>query len=158
MIALLPLGPGDRARVEHLRHGPGQDVFSGRPAEAFDAAEPGVDLHAIAEGDRVVGFFKVDRGYTDAHPFAAPGEVGLRGFLVDRAEQGRGIATAALRALPGHLAARHPKAPAVVLTVNCANRGAIALYRRGGFADTGEMWHGGRAGPQHVMRMRLRPA
>lgn len=156
MIALHPLGPGDRALVEHLAVAPEQERFSGRAADAFDAAEPGVDLHAIAEGGRVVGFFKIDRRYPETHPFAQPGDVGLRGFLIDRREQGRGLAGAAVRALGPYLAARHPEAPAVVLTVNAANPAAIACYRKGGFTKTGELWHGGRAGPQHVMRRPLR--
>lgn len=155
MIALVPLGPGDRARVEHLRHGPGQDRFSGSPTAAFDAAEPDVDLHAIVEAGRVVGFFKIDRGYPREHPFARPSEVGLRGFPIDHAEQGRELARAAVRALPAYVAERHPVAPSVVLTVNRSNPAGIACYLAGGFEDTGEVWLGGRSGPQHVMRMML---
>ena len=136
---------------------PGQERFSGRADEAFDGAEPAVDLHAIVEGGRIVGFFKIDRRHPDAPPFAREGEIGLRGFLVDRAQQGRGIATAAVRALGGYLAARYPGAPSVVLTVNCADPAAVTCYRRGGFADTGEIHLGGRAGPQHIMRMPLPP-
>lgn len=156
MIALHPLGPGDRARVERFAVAPEQERFSGRPADAFDHPEPGVDLHAIAEAGRVVGFFKIDRRYPDAHPFARRDEIGPRGFLIDRREQGRGLASAAVRALGPYLAARHAGAPAVVLTVNRANPAAIACYRRGGFTDMGDLWHGGRAGPQHVLRMPLK--
>lgn len=156
-IRLLPLGPYDANRVAHIRVAPEQVKFSGTPSDAFATAEPGVDLHAIAlDGGPLVGFFKIDTAYTTRMGFAAPGELGLRGFLIDRESQGQGLATAATRALPAYLAERYPDAPAIMLTVNCANPAAIACYLKGGFADTGQIYAGGGAGPQHVMRMVLK--
>lgn len=43
----------------------------------------------------------------------------------------------------------------MVLTVNARNPAARAVYLAGGFADTGELYLGGPAGPQHVMRLPL---
>ena len=39
----------------------------------------------------------------------------------------------------------------IVLTVNCNNAAALALYLRAGFRDSGTLYHGGRSGPQHLL-------
>jgi hypothetical protein len=47
----------------------------------------------------------------------------------------------------------------IVLTVNVRNPVAIRTYRRGGFAEShaaaGALYHGGAAGPQHVLELWL---
>jgi hypothetical protein len=35
--------------------------------------------------------------------------------------------------------------------VNSRNTVGLALYHRAGFVDTGELYHGGRSGPQHLL-------
>lgn len=45
--------------------------------------------------------------------------------------------------------------PAVALTVNRTNPAAYRCYPAGGFADTGRLYRGGRAGAQHILRMAL---
>ena len=72
------------SRVQHLAVRPDQEQFSGTVAEAFEAAEPRVDFHAILKLGQVVGFFKLDREYFRKFNFARPSELGLRGFLVDQ--------------------------------------------------------------------------
>ena len=57
---------------------------------------------------------------------------------------------------------RHPQRRLLLLLVHCRNRAGIATYRKAGFVDTGELFGGGRAGPQHLMlrsrrRGRARP-
>ena len=52
---------------------------------------------------------------------------------------------------------RHRDRHLLVLTVNVANPAAIAAYLRAGFVDTGELFHGGSAGAQHIMLHTLRP-
>ena len=84
-----------------------------------------------------------------------PRDVLLRAFLVDAAAQGRGIATRALAHLPDFVAERLPGARRIVLSVNLRNPVAIRTYARAGFADTGELYHGGAAGPQHVFELWL---
>ena len=51
-----------------------------------------------------------------------------------------------LRLWPEGLSAR-----LLVLTVNRNNHAALHLYRRAGFHDSGELYHGGRSGPQHLL-------
>lgn len=154
-VTLSPLGTGDFARVAHIHVAPAQVKFSGTVAQAFEANEPGVDFHAIWTEGRTTGFFKIDRAYAKSHHFARPGELGLRAFLIDRQAQGQGIATAAVRTLDTYLPRHYPDARSVVLTVNMSNPAAKACYRKGGFTDTGEIYEGGMAGPQLVMRMPL---
>ena len=76
-------------------------------------------------------------------------------FMVDHALQGQGIATQAVRALPGYLAKHYPDAPAIWLTVNKVNPAALRAYLKGGFEDTGDEWPHGDAGPQHILKLPL---
>jgi len=154
-VRLEPLAAQDFERVSHLVVAPEQERFSGTVADAFATGEALVDFHAIRLDQTIVGFFKIDRDYAASHHFAAPDEVGLRAFLIDLSQQGKGIATAAVRALRPYLQARYPTARSVVLTVNMSNPAAKACYRNGGFRDTSEIYEGGIAGPQLVMRMSL---
>lgn len=155
-LSLVPLGSDSFSKVAHIHVAPEQEKFSGQVADAFVEAEEGVDFHAIMEGEEAVGFFKIDRLYFERYPFAQFGELGLRGFLIDKTQQGRGVATGAVRLMPHYLPSHYPKAPALVLTVNCANPAAIACYLKGGFVDTSDIWPHGQAGPQHIMRMQLK--
>jgi len=155
-VSLGPVGADEFYRVGHLRVAPDQIRFSGTVGQAFELAEPDVDFHCICLDGEPVGFFKVDRAYAIAHHFARKKEPGIRAFMIDTRFQGQGIATAAIRRLEGYLAERYPAAKSVVLTVNMSNPAALRSYRKGGFVDTGEIWEGGSAGPQLVMRMLLR--
>jgi RimJ/RimL family protein N-acetyltransferase len=154
-VTLIPLTQADRERVAHLRVHPDQQRFAGSVAEAFDAPQPDVDFHAILSEGIPVGFFKIDRSYPAAHGFAEAGDLGLRAVIVDMAAQGKGIGTAAMRALPAYLRDLYPEARRLWLTVNLQNPAAIASYRKGGFHDTGAIWPHGSAGPQHIMRLPL---
>ena len=78
----------------------------------------------------------------------------LRGFLIDRRRQGRGLgqaAAAAAVAAAAKLTARHGGGQAgVVLSVNERNAAGLAAYRKAGFEDHGQ-YLGGDAGPQRTM-------
>jgi GNAT superfamily N-acetyltransferase len=78
----------------------------------------------------------------------------LRGFLIDRRQQGRGLgglAAAAAVATAAKLTARHASGEAgVVLSVNEANPAGLAAYRNAGFVDHGQ-YLGGSAGPQRTL-------
>jgi len=157
----LSLRPVDRSEfdlVSHIQVEPDQARYSGTVAQAFQENEDGVDFHAILDGSRALGFFKIDRLYHETYSFAQTDELGLRAFMIDREEQGKGYATAAVAALKTYLAAQYPERRAVVLTVNMQNLGAIRCYRRGGFHDTGGIHPHGIAGPQHILRMDLAQA
>ena len=156
MIRLAPLAKNDPAPVAHIRVRPDQVPFCGTIAGHFAEGEPDVDFHQVIRAGQTVGFFKIDRGYAARFDFAGSDEIGLRGVMIDRAEQGRGTGSAAMAALRCYLPPLYPGAPSVVLTVNTVNPAAVAAYRRAGFADTGALHHGGRISPQHIMRLNLR--
>ena len=78
----------------------------------------------------------------------------LRGFLVDRRQQGKGLgslaADAAVRAAAKLTAALGGEQTGVVLSVNEENPAGQAAYRKAGFEDRGR-YLGGDAGPQRTM-------
>lgn len=149
------LTPQDTGRVAALALGPGQDAFTAAPAERLAALAPGEEGWAIVDADGIAGFFVLDRNISDEHPYARPGEVVLRSLLIDAARQGRGLGRAAMAALPGMVALQYPGVVSIVLTVNVRNAAARTAYLRAGFRDEGELFLGGRSGPQHVMRLAI---
>ena len=78
----------------------------------------------------------------------------LRGFLIDRRQQGKGLGTlaadAAVREAAKLTAGLGSGQSGVVLSVNELNPAALAAYRKAGFADHGR-YEGGDAGPQRIM-------
>ncbi len=153
-IRIVPLDRTQVARVAHLTLRDDQTRYSLPPAEALMQDGP-FDHFMIGTSDMAVGYFRIDRDYAGHMDFALPGELGLRAFSIGAAFQGRGLASAACHALGPVLAARYPWAASVALTVNRANAAAYRCYLAGGFADTGALYLGGRAGPQHIMRLEL---
>jgi GNAT superfamily N-acetyltransferase len=113
---------------------------------------PDSEPMAILYGDTPVGYYRIEpRARSVAnHDFALP-TLGLRAFFIDTHWQGRGFGTLALATLITDLAERHPPARLLVLTVNHKNHAALRLYLRAGFHDSGELYHGGRSGPQHLL-------
>ena len=153
-VRLVPVSPALRPRVLALAPLPEQEVFSGRAEQTLPVAEADPRRHpyTVVEDGDPVGFFVLDEAPSEADPAA---DLLLRAFFVDARAQGRGIATAAVRALEGLVRQDFPGARTVVLTVNQRNPAARAVYLRGGFVDDGELYLCGPAGPQHVLRLRL---
>lgn len=151
-IELRPLADGMREAVLALGLGPGQDQFSGAPARTLPLGDANASREhvVIVRGEVPVGYFQLDRNSVPGAP-GGPDVIGLRALLVDVAAQGQGVASGAMAALPAYVRSRFPERRRVALTVNVTNPAAIAIYRRAGFADTGEVYRGGPAGPQHVL-------
>ena len=156
-VRLAPVHPDLRERLLRLGPRPDQERFAGPLAETLPAAEADPDREpvAILADDEPVGFFVLHRGPGAGALAPGPRDVLLRAVLVDAAAQGKGIATRALAVLPDYVAERLPGARRIVLSVNVRNPVAIRTYARAGFADTGELYHGGAAGPQHVFELWL---
>ena len=154
-IELRSISKQDLDLVRHMQVSADQAIYAGTIQQAFEETEEAVDFHAVFDGMHAVGFFKIDRGFGTNNDFAKNGELGLRAFKIDSAQQGKGFGMAAAQALQSYLPALYPAAPSIVLTVNLANPTAYACYRKAGFIDTGELFTGGLAGPQHIMRMAL---
>lgn len=153
MILLRQVPRDDLARLSKLRQNPGQYANDG--AEMILDPTPGITFHEIRQNDETVGMFKLDPLYHQRHDFAGPSSLGLRGMLIDRAHQGRGIAQVALGQLPTHARDSYPWAREIVLTVNLLNPAGYAAYLKAGFADLGQIYYGGGRGPQHILRLPL---
>lgn len=120
-------------------------------------ADPNRDFHIALWNDAIIGFFKIDRSYADTHAFAKPSGYGLRSFLIWAEFQGKGYGRSLLKALPGYLSAQYPDQDCYYLTVNMRNASAYNLYLRSGWIDDGDLYHGGSAGPQHILSLCTRP-
>lgn len=152
-IRVAPVTPALAAQVRALRVAPEQYSFVGDIVFNLVDAErdPRSDAMAILDGDEVIGFYRLDYAPTIVAWQPVPASVGLRAFLIDRRYQGRGFGTLAIDACCADLRRRHPERRLLALNVNCINRSAIRAYRKAGFVDTGELYFGGKAGPQHLM-------
>lgn len=160
-IRVAPVTPALAAQVRALRVAPGQEAFVGDTAFNLTDAQRNprseamailVDgAHTAGEEARVIGFYRLDPAsmLISRSPIAAG--IGLRALVIDRDQQGRGWGTRALAACCADLRHRHPQYRLLALNVDCANHGAIGAYRKAGFVDSGELYAGGRGGPQRLM-------
>ena len=143
--------------VAQLQLQPGQERFVGDPLRMALAglAEESRRPYVIEAGGAAVGVLTLQTGaarlagWPDDHSAWL-----LRGFLIDRRQQGKGLGTlgaAAAVVTAGKLERRHPTGAAgVVLSVNEANPAGLSAYGRAGFVDRGQ-YTGGTAGPQRTM-------
>jgi ribosomal protein S18 acetylase RimI-like enzyme len=113
---------------------------------------PDAEPMAICLGSEPVGYYLLDPHSRSVagRDFDVPA-LGLRAFFIDARWQGRGLGTLALAALVEDVIGRHGDARLLVLSVNVSNEAAIRMYQGAGFSRSGELYHGGRAGPQHLM-------
>jgi GNAT superfamily N-acetyltransferase len=145
---------GEVALMELL---PGQSTFVGDPLR--------MALAGLAEDSRFPYVIEAD-GYAVGVLTLQAGAAGLagwpeehsawllRGFLIDRRHQGKGLgplAAASAVETAAKLTARLATAEAgVVLSVNEGNPAGLSAYRRAGFEDRGQ-YLGGSSGPQRTM-------
>ncbi|KUM37577.1 GNAT family N-acetyltransferase [Arthrobacter sp. EPSL27] len=111
--------------------------------------------YAIDADGAAVGVLTLQEGAATLAGWPDDGSVWLlRGFLIDRRHQGKGLgalaADAAVRAAEKLTAALGGGQTGVVLSVNEQNPAGQAAYRKAGFEDRGR-YLGGDAGPQRTM-------
>ncbi|WP_217516109.1 GNAT family N-acetyltransferase [Vibrio metschnikovii] len=141
------------AEVEKLRVKPEQVQFTvDKLGEFILSLKEDEHPHLIIENDQVVGFFVLDLSYSDAYSFSDPKALGVRALLIDHNHQGLGVASRAMNLLPSYVASTYPEFERLQLTVNCRNKAAYNCYLKCGFEDTGNLYLGGPAGPQHIMQ------
>lgn len=143
-IALMELAPGQLVYVaDPLRMALTGLAEESRRPYVIEAAGEAVGVLTLQAGAARLA------GWPDDHSAWL-----LRGFLIDRRWQGRGLgalAAAAAVAAAAKLTARHGGGEAgVVLSVNEGNPAGFAAYRKAGFLDHGQ-YVGGSAGPQRTM-------
>jgi RimJ/RimL family protein N-acetyltransferase len=153
-VHVAPVMPSMCSAVRALQVGPGQAAYAGDAAFNLASAQddPQSEAMAVLADDRVVGFYRLDfaRNAIIGRELGAP-SVGLRAFLIDARQQARGIGQRAAVAMCEDVRQRHQDRRLLLLLVHCRNLAGIAVYRKAGFIDTGELFGGGRAGPQHLM-------
>ena len=161
LISLQDLDDDARAiqlgAVAGLELAAGQTDFVGDPLRmmltglADDARWP----YVIETGGEAVGVLTLQAGAARLAGWRDDESAWLlRGFLIDRRRQGRGLGSmAAAEAVEtaAKLTARLGSGEAgVVLSVNVRNPAGLSAYRRAGFVDHGE-YLGGGFGPQRTM-------
>lgn len=154
-LTLQRLHPREFNRMNGLAVAPEQQRFVGTIDELKASSRDTWHFHLIEKESEPIGFFNLDLGYADQYDFAGATELGLRAFFIDVRHQGFGYGKVAASLLKPYVRQQHPGYSALVLTVNCKNAGAYRVYQHSGFEDEGDLYHGGAAGPQHVMRLRL---
>lgn len=157
-LRVAPVTPQQADAVRALRVAPDQQPFIGDIGFNLDDAlrDANSEAMAILVGATPVGFYRLDFAPTIvARRSIGQAAVGLRAFFLDLDWQGRGLGTRAVQACCDDLRARHPGRRLLALNVNCRNVAAVNAYRKAGFVDTGELYLGGSAGPQHLMVRQL---
>ncbi|MGF1720792.1 GNAT family N-acetyltransferase [Vibrio kyushuensis] len=134
-----------------------QIKFAGTADDFLTQESDTTHLHIIKDQDAIVGFFKLDTAYSSTYDFCPESGLGLRAFVIDNKQQGKGIGTKVVTALFPYLKNHYASFDSIYLTVNCKNPNAKACYLKGGFEDTEKQYLGGAAGPQTIMRGRLKP-
>ena len=159
-VQVAPVAPAMADAVRGLQLNPEQSLYVGDPA--FNLANAQLDplseaMAVLADGC-VIGFYRLDfaPNAISGRAFDAS-SVGVRAFLIDAREQGRGYGARAALALCEDVRRRHPQRRLLVLAVHCRNRAGVAMYRKAGFVETGELLGGGRGGPQYLMLRSLDP-
>jgi len=161
LIALKSLDDDARAvklgEVAELELAPGQQEFAGDPLRMMLVAlqEDSRFPYVVDSGGSAVGVLTLQRGAASLAGWTGDDSVWLlRGFLIDRNHQGRGMGTLAAAAAvreAAKLTARLGGGEAgVVLSVNERNPAGQAAYRNAGFEDRGQ-YLGGGAGAQRTM-------
>lgn len=156
-LTLHPVTASNQAAVVALTLSDAQLAYVSPVATMLAVTRPHPDIYpyAVCADGRTVGFFLLNFDAASTSYYRAPQGVGLEGFVIDLAEQGKGYGPAALGALRVLLREVHPEVREINLTVNCANTAAIRAYLKAGFEDTGRLYEGGRSEPQHIFRLPL---
>ncbi|MDQ0634509.1 GNAT superfamily N-acetyltransferase [Arthrobacter pascens] len=149
--------------VACLELAPGQDDFVGDPLRMALAglAEQARRPYVIEAGGQAVGVLTLQSGAARLAGWTDDDSAWLlRGFLIDRRQQGKGLgslaAAAAVEAAAKLSVRRGTPEAGVVLSVNERNPAGLAAYHRAGFVDYGA-YLGGSSGPQRTMFRRFLP-
>ncbi|MBU6455231.1 MAG: GNAT family N-acetyltransferase [Cyanobacteria bacterium REEB67] len=131
-----------------------QDEFVGKVDEILANLEKSTIPFVVRSDGQDVGFFTLTPSLHDpVEQLRSNNRCTLKSFMIDARYQGKGFAATVLKMLPDLVPDVFGADLSVGLTVNCRNTQAYKLYEKNGFRDTGELYSGGSAGPQHIMMM-----
>ncbi|MCH8536130.1 MAG: GNAT family N-acetyltransferase [Alkalimonas sp.] len=151
MLAIRPCPTSPPAELWQLQVLPTQQPYVLPIEEQLAQQRSGEHFQLLYQQDELVGCFILDSQYSRYHEFAGPKDLGLRGFFIAAAAQGKGYGKAALQQLPGYVQQHFSQFQRLILTVNCRNMVAHQLYLATGFQDSGSLYYGGPSGPQHII-------
>ncbi len=154
-IEILPYDSSWDSQLRNLAVTDDQLPYVGTVEALLEHQMEGWCYQVICREEKAVGFFNLDELYGERYEFADEKDLGFRAFFIDRRYQGMGIGSLVLKELKAYVSTNYPHRTSVVLTVNCKNKLAYQLYVKCGFQDDGDLYHGGNAGPQHILRMNL---
>ena len=139
------LCPSEQAAVLSLSVTEQQIEFAGtveRSVQACreDQANEVAGLAVVHEGS-IVGFLVLKRG-ASAPAWASPKSATVSAMRIDLSQQGKGLGSAALKALPSWVAESWPESNELILSVDEENHSARSAYARAGFFDLGKREEG----------------
>jgi RimJ/RimL family protein N-acetyltransferase len=133
---------------------PEQVQFIDPIEKAITTMQPTEIPFLMRDDDIDIGFFTLRPADSDnIDQLRGDDRVTLLSFMIDARQQGKGYASRSLAQLPQLAKETFPHICSIGLSVNCRNTQAYRLYEKNGFRDIGELYHGGSAGPQHIMVM-----
>lgn len=137
-----------------VRVSPEQVQFIDPVEKAIATLQP-TEIPFLMRDDALdVGFFTLRPADSDnIDQLRGDDRVTLLSFMIDARQQGKGYASRSLGQLAKLARETFPHICSIGLSVNCRNTLAYRLYEKNGFRDIGELYHGGSAGPQHIMVM-----
>jgi len=115
----------------------------------------GSHFHVLVLDGEVVGLFIVETDCDKNYEFLHRTDLHLAILIIDKRFQGQGLGKKSCLLMHPYLRDNFPNHDSIVLTVNCNNTVAYKCYESSGFIDTLQYYHGGPAGPQHIMRFCL---
>ncbi|KZN62445.1 hypothetical protein N473_19520 [Pseudoalteromonas luteoviolacea CPMOR-1] len=155
MITITKLCDRYLEQVKRVQIEQDQIEFAGTASEFLEEICDTTHLHVIKHQEEVIGYFKLDLAYAQKYDFCPEDGVGIRAFVIDKGQQGKGFGKQAAAALFSFLKAFYPQFNQICLTVNCRNTLAYECYKKAGFTDTGEKYLGSPAGPNYIMKRSL---
>lgn len=150
VIEIERLNPSHVDGVLKIQLAPKQAQFSANPEQFMADGSETQHLFVIKQREVIVGYFKLDTGYSSEQEFCPKEGIGLRGFAIDRKQQGKGLGTQASKLIPEYVKRHYPEFNKVYLSVNCKNPAAKKCYLNSGFSAAGIQVEGP-VGPQDIM-------
>ncbi|AIY67352.1 GNAT family N-acetyltransferase [Pseudoalteromonas piratica] len=151
MITIEKLMPQYLEGLKQVALAEAQVQFACSASDFLKECNANVHLYVVVMDSKVVGFFKLDCDYSKTHAFCPSDGVGLRSFVIDQKQQGKGIGQSALQSLISYLKQEYKTYNWLYLTVNCKNALAKKCYQKAGFIEQEQLYLAGPAGPQHIM-------
>lgn len=137
---------------------PEQAAYGGDPARfVAQQGEPDREVFLVCADGTLVGVGSLVTANLPADQWPLQTRaVQLRGLVVGKEHQGKGIGTEVSIILPKLASELVPEAEHLTLTVNQRNPGARRTYEKAGFKALPEPYTGGPLGPQDIMYVALK--